>query len=110
MQTTNELIITPTFTIPNGRFMKPNSYGKSFPNIARAVKQARINIGVSQEFLAKNIEYKNGQFVSNIERGLCSIPEDRIKPMSKILGIHEDILIGAMIEDFRFNIKESLKV
>jgi ribosome-binding protein aMBF1 (putative translation factor) len=48
---------------------------REFKNIGKLVKAAREVKGLSQTQLSKELGYKNGQFVSNIERGI--IREDR---------------------------------
>lgn len=79
-----------------------------FPNIAKLIKSSRLKLGVSQTFLAANIDAKGGQFVSNIERGLCSIPEPKVKAVAKVLNISEEAIINAMVEDYREQLKAEI--
>lgn len=62
----------------------------------------RIKVGVSQRELSKLLRFtKTGQYVSNIERQLCSIPPKKIKLFAKVLEITEREVIEAMISDYR---------
>lgn len=70
-----------------------------FQSIARTIKNNRLKVGISQEGLSKMIGYKNGQFVSNVERGLCSIPNKKLVPIANILKVDPEVLIEAIIAD-----------
>lgn len=71
-----------------------------FPNIAYAICKARTEKKISQEILAREIGYNAGQFVSNIERGLCSMPVKKIDKAAGILEINPGVIEDAMIEDY----------
>lgn len=74
---------------------------KHFGNIAQLVKDARQNHpkGYSQSELSYAMGYKNGQFISNIERGLCSTPLKSLYKLSSVLGIDREVLKEAIIKD-----------
>ncbi len=38
------------------------------------LKQARVSAGFTQCHVSKELGFKNGQYLSNLERGLCSAP------------------------------------
>jgi len=44
---------------------------------------------------------KQGQFISNVERGICSVPSSKILKLSEILSIPTDDIIAVMVTDFR---------
>ena len=58
---------------------------------------------MSQAVLGKKLGYaqENGQFISNIERGLSSIPPYKFDALSCILGINREAIIEACVKDFR---------
>lgn len=58
-----------------------------FINVAKLVKTARVKMALSQDELSKKIGYKNGQFISNIERSLCSVPLKNVKALCTLLDI-----------------------
>ena len=87
-----------------------------FGNIARVVKMFRINKAygekrkpMSQSQLSEIMGYRNGQFISNVERGLCSVPLYKLKVLCEALNIPEEAIQEAMVADFRDDIKHSLQ-
>ena len=76
---------------------------REFKNVAKLVKTSRINHPkeYSQSDLSTLLGYKNGQFVSNVERALCSIPLKMLVKVSTILNIPKDDLVGAIQKDNR---------
>ena len=49
------------------------------------IKERRVGLGLSQEDVSKELEFKSPQFISNVERNICSFPPDKITKLSKIL-------------------------
>lgn len=72
-----------------------------FKNIGMTVKNWRLHNDISQAQLAKAIGYKNGQFISNLERGLASIPHDKILILCEVLNIETEWIIDAILQDHR---------
>jgi hypothetical protein len=50
----------------------------------------------------------NGQFVSNVERGLSSIPSTKYKILCNVLNIFPQELEKALLLDAEFHIKRAL--
>lgn len=73
---------------------------KSFKEIAKLIRVRRDIVGLSQMELSKLLGYKNGQFISNVERGLCSIPHEKIKHLAKVLQIDVQTICQALTYDF----------
>lgn len=73
---------------------------KKFNHIAQLVKEARVKGNISQTELSHKLKYRNGQFISNIERGICSIPAKRINDLAKVLDLSPKQVADAMINDF----------
>lgn len=78
------------------------SKNRSFEGIAELVKTYRLKHPkkLSQVELSNLLGYKNGQFVSNVERGICSIPLKALRGLQDILSIPQDELVRAMVKDF----------
>ena len=55
--------------------------------IGKYVKVRRAELGLSQNDLARSLGYNTSQYISNIERGLASIPFGKIQEMSKLLKV-----------------------
>lgn len=90
-----------TLAIQQGREMKAQ-----FKNIGNLVKESRTKLdpAVSQQDLSSLLGYKNGQFVSNIERGLCAIPAKHISSLSAIIKVPPSEIINAMVEDYKLSL------
>lgn len=73
-----------------------------FDNIANLVRLARLNHvdRYSQTELSHLLGYRNGQFVSNIERGVCGVPLRMYKKIQNILNIPYVRMKEASIKDF----------
>ena len=74
---------------------------RSFKNIANLVRAKRIGHpkNYSQSDLSLLLGYKNGQFISNVERGLCNVPLKMMKKISEVLEINPDELKAAILKD-----------
>jgi transcriptional regulator with XRE-family HTH domain len=74
---------------------------RCFKNIAQLIRTKRMNHpkGYSQSELSHLLGYKNGQFISNVERALCNIPLKMLKKVSEVLDIPADDLKSAILKD-----------
>lgn len=55
--------------------------------IGKFIKVRRSELGLSQNDLARSLGYNTSQYISNIERGLASIPFAKIQEMSALLKV-----------------------
>jgi transcriptional regulator with XRE-family HTH domain len=76
---------------------------RSFRHIAALVKNYRKNNSqrLGQEELSQLLGYKNGQFISNVEREKCSVPLKTLSKLEKVLEIPQNELIEAVVNDYR---------
>ena len=97
---------------PDGEYMR------CFKNIAQLIRTKRMNHpkGYSQSELSHLLGYKNGQFISNVERALCNIPLKMLKKVSEVLDIVPEELKAAILRDqeetlnnYLYNLKPSKK-
>ena len=51
--------------------------------------------GYSQSELSHLLGYKNGQFISNVERALCNIPLKMLGKVSEVLEDRKHLLVSA---------------
>ena len=72
---------------------------KKFENIAKVVRKCRKEAKLSQEKLSKSLGYKNGQFISNLERGKCGLPANKINITSELLNIDSMRIVDALVLD-----------
>lgn len=75
---------------------------RSFKHVADLVRNARLNHPkrYSQNEVSALLGYKNGQFVSNVERGLCSVPLKKLDKLAITLNISREDLKAAILKDF----------
>jgi len=52
--------------------------------------------------------YKNGQFISNVERALCNIPLKMLSQISEILEIPRSELRDAILDDHKDTLENYL--
>ena len=83
---------------------------KKFNHIALTVRSGRLASGLSQNQLSHKLGYKNGQFISNVERGLCSVPADSIVRLAKAIEIDPGSLIQAAVADYKDYLVSTLKI
>ncbi|MEA9358623.1 helix-turn-helix transcriptional regulator [Bacteriovorax sp. PP10] len=74
---------------------------RSFKNIAALIRTKRINHpkSYSQSDLSLLLGYKNGQFISNVERGLCNVPLKMMKKISEVLDISAEEIKTSILKD-----------
>lgn len=91
---------------------------RCFKNIAHLIRTRRMNHpkGYSQSELSHLLGYKNGQFISNVERALCNIPLKMLRKVSEVLDIPAEELKGAILKDqeetlnnYLYNLKTTKK-
>ncbi len=85
---------------------------RTFNNVAKLLKKYRLNHPkkYSQAELSKLLGYKNGQFISNIERGLCSIPLKNLNQVINILSVPKQELYTAVMQDFEVTVDYYMKL
>lgn len=74
----------------------------------RHLKLRRESLGMSQAFVAKSLNYKSAQIVSNWERGLCSPPYRSIKKLLKLYGWQSGPFIKIWLESERLRLERIL--
>lgn len=74
---------------------------RTFKNVATLVRKKRLDHPdmLSQSGLSLLLGYKNGQFISNVERGLCNVPLKMMKKVAEILDIDQAELKKAILKD-----------
>ncbi|OFZ27470.1 MAG: hypothetical protein A2381_02930 [Bdellovibrionales bacterium RIFOXYB1_FULL_37_110] len=74
---------------------------RCFENIAKLIKDKRLGHpkGYSQSELSNLLGYKNGQFISNVERALCNVPLKMLRRVTEVLDIPATDLKKAILDD-----------
>ena len=78
---------------------------REFSEIAKVLLRERKRRGFSQLQLARAIGYKNGQIISNTERGLAGIPAEKIHELCVKLHTNPIHFISASIKDYEDNLR-----
>jgi len=76
--------------------------------IGKVIKSGREDGGISQSKLSKSLGYRNGQFISNVERGICSIPLDKVAKVADVLKLDSGTLRDALVEDYEARVNKAL--
>lgn len=84
---------------------------RCFEHIAKLIRTKRINHskGYSQSELSHLLGYKNGQFISNVERALCNIPLKMLGRVSEVLEIDPQELKDAILKDHEQTLQNYLE-
>ncbi|MEX0798030.1 MAG: helix-turn-helix transcriptional regulator [Bacteriovoracaceae bacterium] len=85
---------------------------RCFKNIAQLIRTKRLQHpkGYSQSELSNLLGYKNGQFISNVERALCNIPLKMLVRVSEVLDIDSEDLKQAILNDHEATLNNYLKM
>ena len=79
-----------------------------FPNSSKIAREARKKSGMTLYQLGDKLGYKNGQFISNCDRGLCAYPPKHFEYIAELAGITLDEVIEARVADKRLQIQIDL--
>lgn len=84
---------------------------RSFEHIAKLIRTKRVNHpkGYSQSELSNMLGYKNGQFISNVERALCNIPLKMLRRVCEVLDIPSTDIKSAILRDHEQTIENYLR-
>ncbi|MAX67006.1 MAG: helix-turn-helix transcriptional regulator [Bacteriovoracaceae bacterium] len=85
---------------------------RCFKNIAQLIRTKRLEHpkAYSQSELSNLLGYKNGQFISNVERALCNIPLKMLVKVSDVLDIDPQDLKTAILKDHEETLNNHLKI
>lgn len=67
--------------------MKKDLVKRERVRLGQFLQKKRVEVGLSQGEVAKKLGYNSPQFISNVERGLCSPALVSAKKMAKLYGI-----------------------
>lgn len=83
---------------------------RSFEHIAKLIRTKRVSHPkhYSQSELSHLLGYKNGQFISNVERALCNIPFKMLRKVSEVLDVPYEELKIALLKDHEATINNYL--
>jgi transcriptional regulator with XRE-family HTH domain len=78
-----------------------------FENIGKLTKKSRKILGMTQKELSVELNYRNSQYISNLERSVCGIPAKKIAKYSEVLKIDKQTVIDAIVADTRVRLTKT---
>jgi transcriptional regulator with XRE-family HTH domain len=71
--------------------------------VANLIISRRKQLGLSQKQVYDQLPFKGSQpqFLSNVERGKCSLPAKHIRKISEVLQIEPEVMIDAFVSDYK---------
>lgn len=78
--------------------------------IAELILAIRNKSGLSQKLFSEKIGYKNGQFISNVERALCPVPAKTQLKISEVFNVAKENLLDASTKDYEAILKKKLEI
>lgn len=76
--------------------------------IAQLVKKRRMELNLTQKELAKLLGYRVPQFVSNLERGTCDIPKNKLKRLCRVLMLDQSTVYNILLAEKAREIAKSI--
>ena len=85
---------------------------RCFKNIAKLIRTKRLQHpkAYSQSELSHLLGYKNGQFISNVERALCNIPLKMLGKVCTVLDMDPAELKTAILKDHEETLNNYLEI
>jgi transcriptional regulator with XRE-family HTH domain len=78
--------------------------------IGSFLKQHRVKAGLTQSDVAQKLGYTSPQFISNIERGLCSAPVKHLKDFAKMYNLDTEELIQLLLTEHESILRTALNI
>lgn len=75
-------------------------------NCATVLKEARVRAGLFQKNVSDKLGLTTPQFLSNLERGLVTIPPKQMKTLAKILKVKPQVFVDAYVADVTARVKK----
>lgn len=75
--------------------------------MAKLVKEQIKKAGLTQHQISMKMGYETSQFISNISRGVASLPPGKFKQFSKFTNTPLKILMDAYLADERVRVMKS---
>lgn len=79
-----------------------------FVTLGNHLKKKRLESGVSQMEVARKLGYTSPQFVSNVERGLCSFPLNKLKILVDLYKLDREQLTQIILSEHEKDVRRKL--
>lgn len=78
-------------------------------HLGNFLKNKRQLANLTQSEVASQLGYGSPQFISNIERGISSVPLKSLKSLVRLYKIDDSEIIKVLLEEKRLELEEELK-
>lgn len=79
------------------------------PTVAKVLKAARDKANMTQADAAEKLGYISAQFISNVERGVASLPVKKVEKIASIYKIPVRVIIDAKAKDLKHRLERAVK-
>lgn len=80
---------------------QPYKIQRDFQKFGNYLREARLNQGFTQNFVARRLKYSSAQFVSNMERGIAPPPFSKLKILISLYDMDPHEVIDQLLEEQR---------
>lgn len=77
-------------------------------SLGNYLKRKRVEAGITQSDVAKRLGYSTPQFISNIERGLCSPPLKNLRVLVKMYRIPVSEIMKLILNEQEVILRKAL--
>jgi transcriptional regulator with XRE-family HTH domain len=78
-------------------------------NLAEVLRSKRERAHLTQDQLGKRLGFEGAQYISNCERGLCSLSPKKWKEAARILDCPAVAFLNAFMKDSEVKLRKVLK-
>lgn len=78
-------------------------------DLYKNIKNRRIELGMTQTQLAKELGYADKSMIAKIEKGIVDLPQSKILGFAEVLGITPSALMGLDNMDFMITLNDQEK-
>lgn len=79
-----------------------------FKNVGRFLRQRRIEVGLTQRQVSEKLGYGSPQFISDMERGLCTLPLKKLGELVKLYKLPPNELMDIMLQEQEAILRDAL--
>lgn len=81
---------------------------KKFQILGTMVRKQRLAKGLSQHEVATKLGYGSAQFVSNVERGMCSFPLTNMRKLGKVIDLDLKQVSEILVSEYTKEVQGTL--
>lgn len=79
-----------------------------FKTLGTLLRESRERNGFSQKEISSRLGYSSPQFISNIERGLCAPPLNKLKDLIDVYELNPDKVVRLILKEEKRKLEGAL--